>query len=344
VYAVKTAGLAVGVGMVSSCIVLVSFIWGIFIFHEHVHNQFASCFAILCMMSGVFGMGYYSSPTIQPEIGYRGLVSRSSSETENPEDQDRRCDGFADSPYLGPIEGADRAESVDAEQSSIDRDHNNHDGESHENIFSRENDIDQSRYDGIFLSPHQTISLPSMEQDQRVTIGICGCYQIKVSKRALGMAAGAFSGFYGGSILAPMKFCKSDATRGTHFLISFAIGASIVNLALWFIRYMYHVTKHKSFVTAYYMLPSFHLRVMALPGGLAGLLWSIGNFFSLISVYYLGEGVGYPLVQTAILVAGLWGIFYFKEVSGFERISKWLLSSLLTIFGILLLSYEHHAK
>ena len=83
---------------------------------------------------------------------------------------------------------------------------------------------------------------------------------------------------------------------------------------------------------------------MWLPGGISGLLWSIGNYFSLISVLYLGEGVGYPLVQTSILVSGLWGIFYFKEVQGYEQISKWLMSSLLTIFGILLLSYEHHAQ
>jgi glucose uptake protein GlcU len=59
-------------------------------------------------------------------------------------------------------------------------------------------------------------------------------------------------------------------------------------------------------------------------------------------VYYLGEGVGYPLVQTSILISGLWGIFYFHEVSAPDRIVKWIGSSLLTIAGILLLSYEHH--
>jgi hypothetical protein len=61
-------------------------------------------------------------------------------------------------------------------------------------------------------------------------------------------------------------------------------------------------------------------------------------------VMQLGEGVGYPLVQTSILISGLWGIFYYKEVQGIERISKWLLSSMLTVAGIILLSYEHHEK
>jgi glucose uptake protein GlcU len=140
-----------------------------------------------------------------------------------------------------------------------------------------------------------------------------------------------------------MKFCKAD-TKGTHYLISFAIGSSLVTLAFWIIRYWYNVFQCKSMVKAYSNLPSFHIRTMWLAGGLSGTLWSIGNFFSLISVFYLGEGVGYPLVQTSILVSGLWGIFYFKEVTGTERISKWFLSSLMTIFGILLLSYEHHEK
>lgn len=43
-------------------------------------------------------------------------------------------------------------------------------------------------------------------------------------------------------------------------------------------------------------------------------------------------------------VSGLWGIFYFKEVEGAITISKWFLSALLAVLGILLLSYEHHEK
>lgn len=166
----------------------------------------------------------------------------------------------------------------------------------------------------------------------------------KIEKRKLGMLSAAFCGIWGGSIMAPMKFCKAN-TKGTHYLLSFAIGATIVNVAFWLIRYAYHVVRCRgSLVQALDRLPSFHLGVMWRAGGTSGLLWSIGNFFSLISVFYLGEGVGYPLVQTSILVSGLWGIFYFKEVKGTERIAKWLLSSLVTVFGILLLSYEHHAQ
>jgi len=88
------------------------------------------------------------------------------------------------------------------------------------------------------------------------------------------------------------------------YLISFGIGAAIVTLGLWVLRfgnnYWYY---HGNFQLAYQALPSLHLRVMWCAGGTSGLLWSTGNFFSLISVYYLGEGVGYAVCQAGILGA-----------------------------------------
>lgn len=44
-----------------------------------------------------------------------------------------------------------------------------------------------------------------------------------------------------------------------------------------------------------------------------------------------------------LLVGGLWGIFYFHEVQGAAIITKWLVSAIVAVSGILLLSYEHHA-
>jgi hypothetical protein len=140
---------------------------------------------------------------------------------------------------------------------------------------------------------------------------LVSCGGVVMTKRRLGMLSAVFCGIWGGSILAPMKWCKSDV-KGVGYLISFAIGASIVTISLWIMRYSYYIHKYGSPRAAYEQLPSFHFRVMWKAGGLCGLLWSIGNFFSLYSVLYLGEGVGYPLVQTSIFVSGLWGIFYFK--------------------------------
>jgi hypothetical protein len=88
-------------------------------------------------------------------------------------------------------------------------------------------------------------------------------------------------------------------------VISFAIGASIVTMCLWIMRYAYHVNRTGSFVQGFEALPSFHIRVMWLAGGTAGTLWSIGNICSMISVEYLGEAVGYSVVQVGERLSAL---------------------------------------
>jgi hypothetical protein len=126
------------------------------------------------------------------------------------------------------------------------------------------------------------------------------CFGTKWSRRTLGILSASFSGIYGGSIMVPMKFAPDDA-KGMGYLISFGIGAATVNLSLWIFRYIYLSHKKGSFAAGYEALPSMHLQKMWRYGGACGLMWSIGNFFSIISVDYLGEGVGYSVVQSSIL-------------------------------------------
>jgi Transmembrane family, TMEM144 of transporters len=165
----------------------------------------------------------------------------------------------------------------------------------------------------------------------------------KLSRRQVGIALAVFNGCYGGSIMVPLKFCPDPAiTNGIGYVWSFSIGAMVVTTALWIIRYLWVLNETGSVKGAYQALPSLHLQEMWKPGGLSGLLWSIGNLFSILAVDYLGEGVGYCVCQASMLVSGLWGIFYFQEVKGAPIIFRWFLSALLTVSGILLLSYEHH--
>jgi len=305
VYAVKNAGLAIGIGVGSSFIVLISFTWGIFVFNEHVHSRLDACFAVGCMMVGLLGMAYYSAPSVShptPQL--------------LREDSDDSSEG---SPY----------HSLDTDEPIVEEAHSFHDEEECED--------DEQSEDGELVEASG--SVPDIAVPQTHTI----CCGMKVQKRTLGILSAMFTGIYGGSIMAPMKFAPPDA-KGTHFLISFAIGAAIVNLCMWVIRYLFLCQRHGSLSGAYDALPSFHFRKMWLPGSACGTLWSIGNFFATISVQFLGEGVGYSVVQASMLVSGLWGIFYFKEIEGRETISKWFLSASITVLGILLLSYEHHEK
>lgn len=334
IYAVKNAGLAIGIGIGSSFIVLVSFIWGIFIFDEQVHSRVGASLAVFSMMLGLLGMSYFSSPESvssdhveDEELFVDALTTH---DAEDPSSVPRRRQSGVDYQGLDTNE----AEDEDGRAGIIQM-------ESKLKLTERTDESEYSLSDHDASDSASLASLSAALQDPTMEqVLVCG---VTLTKRHLGMLAAAFCGIWGGSIMVPMKYAPKD-TKGTHYLVSFAIGSSLVTLSLWLFRYLYNAYKCKSMIKAYRNLPSFHFREMWLAGGLSGTLWSIGNFFSLISVFYLGEGVGYPLVQTSILISGLWGIFYFKEVTGTERISKWFLSSLLTIFGILLLSYEHHEK
>lgn len=88
----------------------------------------------------------------------------------------------------------------------------------------------------------------------------------------------------------PNVFVFSTKDSGIGYLISFAIGASIVTLLCWLFVYL-----------AGYPLPPLHIRQIWRHGFLSGLLWSIGNVGSMISVKYLGEGVGYSVIQVSML-------------------------------------------
>jgi hypothetical protein len=328
--------------------------------------------AILCMILGLFGMSYYSTsattttiPIVEINTPYQEVIT-------TPPYRDEFDDGDA---VQDDVEEHDTDDNHQQQQFYENRDveihmqitHRSKKNTANNSITSTpdDNNCNDDDDDDEFVSPlHHNINNESdhtsriMSASSTATTTINNPSSIlhdhemiqhvhvlgrKLSKRHVGIMSAVFCGVYGGSIMAPMKFSTAD-TKGTHYLLSFAIGALLVNVSFWIFRYFYNIVHYRSCYNAYEQLPSFHIRKMWLVGGTSGIIWSIGNFFSLISVFYLGEGVGYPLVQTSILISGLWGLFYFKEIQGTERITKWLLSSLITVFGILLLSYEHHSK
>ena len=125
------------------------------------------------------------------------------------------------------------------------------------------------------------------------------------------------------------------------FVISFAIGAAIVTLTFWCLRFLFLSYQTKSFSLGYKALPSFHLNVMLFPGCFSGLLWSVGNIGNIMAVSYLGQAIGISLGQTAMIVSGLWGIFWYKEIVHTKMILFWFASAFVTFLAIFGLSHEH---
>ena len=56
VAAVQLAGLAVAIATGNSCIALVSFTWGIFVFQEPIQSRVVACGGVLMMVVGFCGM------------------------------------------------------------------------------------------------------------------------------------------------------------------------------------------------------------------------------------------------------------------------------------------------
>jgi glucose uptake protein GlcU len=354
IYAIKTAGLAIGIGVGSSFIVLVSFTWGIFVFGEHVHNRVQACFAVGCMLLGLCGMAYFSSPSVAHTTSSLGVDNS----TNNNEMSSVRRNH--DSTYYHPLrpedpdflrpdeEEDDVIRASHPPSSSLETDYVAMNDAAVDDTESNDAQDADSRNFVIAVEDTET-NLDLDTHDTYTTNNIpatvlCCCGKLRIQERTLGILAALFvTGIWSGSMLVPMQFApKQD--KGLGFLISFAIGAAIVNLSFWLFRYIFLCCRHSSMTIAYQALPSFHLRKMWLYGASCGMLWSIGNFCSILAVEFLGEGVGYSATQASMLVSGLWGIFYFHEIEGVKAVVKWYFSAMVTVFGILLLSYEHHAK
>jgi glucose uptake protein GlcU len=82
-----------------------------------------------------------------------------------------------------------------------------------------------------------------------------------------------------------------------------------------------------------------YVKVAAAPSSMVGLLWNVGNVGSIIATLSpLGQTIGYPSTQTSLLIAGLIGIFVFKEITVKRKIAGFLASSVGLIAGAALLA------
>mmetsp|Transcript_27961 Transcript_27961/g.32040 ORF Transcript_27961/g.32040 Transcript_27961/m.32040 type:complete len:500 (+) Transcript_27961:117-1616(+) len=212
------------------------------------------------------------------------------------------------------------------------------------NLDLKKSKTNESQSRNIHDTDDDHLTNPSIDhpmQRKSYSCGRCGRRRNTLSLRQKGLLAAVFNGIWGGSIMVPMHYAPNNV-GGLGYVISFSLGATIITILLWTGRFGYYYFYQKmSIREAYYALPQFHISIMWRPGGIAGLLWSIGNMSSMISVQHLGEGVGYSLTQASMLVSGVWGIYYFREVQSTGLRIKWFLSALVTVIGILLLSYEH---
>lgn len=85
-------------------------------------------------------------------------------------------------------------------------------------------------------------------------------------------------------------------------------------------------------------MPPLHVGTCLLPAVLSGALWAVGNVGGVLATLQpLGLTVGYPSTQACLLVSGLWGIFYYREVRGTRAIGAFFCAALVVVGGAALL-------
>jgi hypothetical protein len=78
---------------------------------------------------------------------------------------------------------------------------------------------------------------------------------------------------------------RNNGMSGASFLISYVMGSMIVCLVIWILLFLYNYAKQNYSVSeALEQLPAWHIQQLGLPGMLAGLFYSVGNFCSILAV------------------------------------------------------------
>lgn len=189
IYAVKNAGLAVSQGTWSSLIVLVSFFWGIFIFHECVHSKQMSSVAIFFMISGLWGMSYYSSNT----------------HLDNNHNYDRHPDDFCLDSIMKDIRKDPHATTLNKRRSTTTTATKNEKDFHYIKVYNQNtvnNNISHT-YDVNDENDKTCLDLNPMKCDD---IEKESLYPISKRRYVLGLLSAIFNGLWGGSIMVPMHF------------------------------------------------------------------------------------------------------------------------------------------
>ena len=114
------------------------------------------------------------------------------------------------------------------------------------------------------------------------------------------------TGTAGGSVLVPLHYTPAEA-QGMAFIPSFGVGAMA---AAPVVAALFFAVEGK--------VPETHWKICLPVGILSGTLYNISNSLAIVAIPSLGYAVAYPILQCALFVAGIWGIFAFKEIKGKE--------------------------
>ncbi|KAG7365037.1 drug/metabolite transporter superfamily protein [Nitzschia inconspicua] len=331
IVAIRKAGIATAIGTWASVMIVVNFVWGILIFHEPVRSMSSTCGAFTMLGMGLIGMTKFSSPNnsgneIKDEMEVIRLMKSPGKEDTSQKDEefDRETGNNMSVKRLIPRKRVEEYEDGD---------------NSSENGDTR---IDEY--------PELTgASITSNDKGERIKWRIQHL-RTNLTDREFGIACAMFNGILGASAMVPLHYTKNQGFSEFSYIFSFVIGACIANLLLWAVHFIFHCCCHSNnpfrlevIKNAYKAMPHWHMQELWFKLLVAGLLLTMGMFGSVLAISSLGQAVGNSLIQSKMLVSGLWGICCFQEIKDQRAITSWFLSATLSVVGILWLSFERQA-
>ena len=264
--AVKFIGISVGQATWAGVTVIISFIWGVAIFHETPNWLGMALFGLVLILVGITGLSICNTDPVK-SLEARRVARR------------------------------------------------------------KKRDHDEERL--LNSSDVEAVTIP-VEQDVKENGPMSSRKMLFI-----GVLAAFGTGLFNGSMLVPSKLVPADPPglyTGSGFIVSFGFGVAIVtpalSIAYWIIACIFFSGS----------FPKFQLKAALLPAMSCGVMWSIGNFGSIYATQYIGLAVGFSLTQTALMVAGIWGITLLREIRGLFPISIWVISALILLGGSTLLA------
>lgn len=149
---------------------------------------------------------------------------------------------------------------------------------------------------------------------------------IRSSTYVKGVIWASVVGIFGGSILAPIHYAPDDM-QGIAVLPSFGVGTVTLAPVVFLVN-----------ILCTGVVPPLRIQISLLPGLFSGLLWNISNLLSLVAIPAVGYSVANPLLQGAVLISGMWGIYVFKEISNPSTIKAFWCGGVVFILGAITLA------
>mmetsp|Transcript_3281 Transcript_3281/g.7885 ORF Transcript_3281/g.7885 Transcript_3281/m.7885 type:complete len:434 (+) Transcript_3281:207-1508(+) len=307
VIAVQNIGIACGQSLWQVTIIGSSFLWSILVLRDcQVHSWVMTALALACLLVGVVGMAvaFNMKVVALPEGGEE--------EDESSNTLNMQSEVVSRMPHA-------RSEPALMLRSGTK---STHDLASFAIPDLTVGGVRRAKSEAGLIDPQKTETTELSSSNEEGEELLQFSYPI-------GVAAAVFNGVWGGANLVPSHF---STIQGVHYVISFGIGALIANAIVLLLFFLYKASRSED-------MPPCHARVMMLPGFLSGMLWSGGNFCSLYLVSTLGQGIGNSLVQASVIVSGLWGILYYREMVG-QPILYWAVACAICGAGVVGLALE----